>query len=221
MKSFDFFYERALQCKGSEARVKDLLPVNILTPDQLRKVSDDRFLSEITKAVFQAGFYWKVVEAKWSDFEKAFWQFDVIKCASMFPDELEALAKDDRIIRNPQKIKTVPRNAAMILACKEADRSFAQRIADWPDDDFIGLLSFLHKKGARLGPKTCQYFLRSIGKDGFVLGRDGVRSLVLAGIIEGEPTSKTDLKKIQQAYNFWRDESGFSNAQISKILAMS
>ncbi|NOR71013.1 MAG: 3-methyladenine DNA glycosylase, partial [Methylomarinum sp.] len=120
-----------------------------------------------------------------------------------------------------KKIDTVVRNATMIIELSEQYDSFATMIADWPDDDFIGLLALLHKNGSRLGPKTCQYFLRFIGKDGFVLARDGVAAMILADFITTHPTSKRDLKLVQQAYNSWRDESGLGNAQISRILSLS
>jgi len=96
------------------------------------------------------------------------------------------------IIRNRSKIKTVPENAQMIInTAQQFDGSFGRFIAEWPDEDFIGLLDYLKKHGSRLGGNTGPYFLRQMGKDGFILGRDGVAALIDANVIEKPPTSKT------------------------------
>ncbi len=80
---------------------------------------------------------------------------------------------------------------------------------------------FLQKQGSRLGKQTSQFFLRKMGKDGFVLMRDGIAALINAGIIDKAPTSNKAMQQVQQAFNQWRVETTFNNAQISKILALS
>ena len=221
MQKFSEIYQHALERKGGEEQLSALLPTGIKTSVELSAIPDDRYLAEMTKAIFKAGFYWKVIDHKWAGFEEAFWHFNIARCNMTSPDELENLYQDTRIIRNGKKIDTVVRNAAMIIELSEQYGSFSKLIAEWPDDDFIGLLDLLHKNGSRLGPKTCQYFLRFIGKDGFVLARDGVAALIHAGVISRSPTSKRDLKQVQHAYNSWRDETGLGNAQISRILSLS
>lgn len=221
MKKFDVIYQRALERKGGEQKLKALLPDNIKSAKELSSLADDRYLAEMSKAVFKAGFVWKIVENKWPGFEQAFWQFNVDRCAWMSPDDIDALTSDERIIRNHQKIISVLTNATMILELRESHGSFGQFIADWPDTDYIGLLAFLNKHGSRLGPRTCQYFLRSIGKDGFILVSDGVAALIDAGVIDKYPTSQKDMKSVQEAYNEWQQQSGFGLAEISKLLALS
>jgi 3-methyladenine DNA glycosylase Tag len=221
MQKFSEIYQRALERKGGEEALSELLPAGIKTSTELSAISDDRYLAEMTRAIFKAGFVWKIIDHKWDGFEKAFWNFNIARCNMTSPEDLESLYQDTRIIRNGMKIDTVQRNAAMILELSDQYGSFAKMIAEWPDDDFIGLLELLHKNGSRLGPKTCQYFLRFIGKDGFVFAGDGVAAMIRADIITTHPNSKRDLKLVQQAYNSWRDESGLGNAQISRILSLS
>ena len=221
MQKFSEIYQRALERKGGEEQLTALFPIGIKTAAELSAIPHDRYLAEMTRAIFKAGFIWKIIDHKWAGFEKAFWQFNIARCSMTSPEDLELLYQDTRIIRNMQKIDTVHKNAAMILELSEQYGSFASLIAEWPDDDFIGLLELLHKNGSRLGKQTCQYFLRFIGKDGFVLARDGVAALIRAGVITSPPTSKRDLKLVQQAYNSWREESGLGNAQISRILSLS
>ncbi len=221
MQKFSEIVQRALERKGGEEQLAALLPTGIKTAAELSSIADDRYLAEMTKAIFKAGFYWKVIDHKWVGFEETFWNFNVARCNMISPEDLESLYQDTRIIRNGQKIDAVAKNAAMIIEFAEQYGSFATMIADWPDDDFIGLLELLHKNGSRLGKQTSQHFLRFIGKDGFVLAKDGVAAMIRADVISTHPTSKRDLKLVQDAYNIWREESGLGNAQISRILSLS
>jgi 3-methyladenine DNA glycosylase Tag len=221
MQKFKEIHARAIDRKGGEAALRELLPTGIKSAEELIAIPDDRYLSSMTKAIFKAGFVWKVIDNKWLGFEEAFWGFDIGRCSFMSPDDEDALCRDTRIIRNRQKILTVPHNAVMITELAREHGSFSRFIASWPDDDFAGLLDALGKKGSRLGGMTTQYFLRFMGKDSFVLSRDGVYALIAAGVIDRPAIGKTARHKIQQAYNNWRQQSGFGLAEISRILALS
>lgn len=221
MTTFSEIYARAVARKGGEAALQKLLPTGIKSAEQLASTTDDRYLAGMTKGIFKAGFVWKVIDNKWAGFEEAFWGFDIGRCAFMSPDDEDALCQNERIVRNRQKILTVPHNAVMIAEIRKEHGSFGRFIADWPEEDFVGLLDYLGKQGSRLGGMTCQYFLRFMGKDGFVLSRDGVHALIDAGVIDKSPTGKAARQKVQQSYNLWREESGFDLATISRILALS
>lgn len=220
MKDFLTIYQRAAERKGEE-KLTSLISLDIKTPDELKVVTADRHLALITKAIFKAGFVWKVIDNKWPGFEEAFWNFNVTRCAWMNHEDLDALSVDDRIIKNIRKINSVRDNATMILEQDNTQVSFVDMIADWPADDFIGLLDFLHKAGDRLGKLTAQYYLRSLGKDGFVLGKDVVAALIDAAVIDKAPSSKADFRKIQDAFNRWSEESGRGLAEISRVLGFS
>ena len=48
----------------------------------------------------------------------------------------------------------------------------------------------MKRRGNRLGGNTGQYALRFLGKDSFIMGRDVVTGLELAGVVDGPVTSK-------------------------------
>lgn len=222
MKPFAEIYARAAERKGGEDALQALLPTGILDGDGLMTIPNDRYLSAMTEGIFKAGFVWKVVESKWPAFETAFWGFDISQCAYMTPEEQAEIASNTAIIRNLSKIKTVPLNAQMIIQeAQQNDGSFGAFIADWPAEDYIGLLAYLKKHGARLGGNTGPYFLRQMGKDGFILGRDGVAALIDANVIEKPPTSKGAMQQVQATFNQWREETDYNFAQLSRILALS
>jgi len=221
MQAFAEIAARAAARKGGEEALRALLPTGLRSREELRRLPEHRYLAEMTRAIFKAGFVWKVIDAKWAGFEAAFWSFDVDRCRGMSPDDEDALCRDERIIRNRQKIVTVPRNAQMIAALRAQHVSIGNFVAEWPVQDFHGLLDFFGRQGARLGGLSSQYFLRQVGVDGFVLSRDGVYALIEAGVIDRPPTSKSAMRRVQQAYNQWREESGYGLAAISRILALS
>lgn len=220
MRTFDELMDMALTYRGSVDAIEQELPT-MKTADELKAIPDDRILAGMTKAVFQAGFNWKVIENKWDGFEEAFEGFVPVRWKFMSDDDLDSLVKDTRIVRNGTKILSVRDNAIMLCDLEDEYGSAAACIADWPQEDFIGLLEILHKRGSRLGGMTAQYFLRFLGKDGWAMSRDVATALIREGVIDKPPTSKSAQKAVQEAFNTWKADSGRPFAHISRVLAFS
>ena len=218
MIRFEKIRKMAAKRKGGAMALEERLP-EVKTPKQLESISDDRWLAQMTKRIFQAGFVWKVVENKWDGFEAAFQGFDPGRLSLLADDELDRLASDKRIVRNGQKIATVCHNAGLILDLAKEHGSAAACFANWPDDDFVGLLAMLKKKGSRLGGNTAQVFLRSMGKDSFILSGDVVAALIEFDVVDKTPTSKKDMAAVQAAFNQWRAESDWPLTHVSRVLA--
>ncbi len=210
----------AAERKGSFGAVLDTIE-RPKPMEDLAAIPDDRWLAMMTKCVFPAGFSWKVIERKWEGFEAAFAGFSVPRCAMMDDAWLDELVSDARIVRNGQKIQSVQANAAFVKDKAVEAGTFGRFVADWPASDYVGLIDVLQKEGSRLGGTTGQYFLRSMGKDSFILTRDVVARLVAEGIIEKTPTSKRAMADVQSAFNTWREQSGESFNVISRVLAQT
>jgi len=118
MKEFARIREVAEKRKGGNKQLEKLL-VAPISNKELIKIPDARYLAQMTRCVFNAGFHWRVVTTKWPDFELAFHGFDLGELLTKSPDEWEAYVEDTRIIRNWQKIQTVFHNAAMIDSIAE------------------------------------------------------------------------------------------------------
>lgn len=207
--------------KGGNAGLTELLN-KPLTSTQLARIPDERYLAMMTKCVFNAGFNWKVIEKKWPDFETAFHGFNPKGLAHMSPEKWAAYVDDARIVRNGMKIKTVLDNAHFLLEVAEEYGSFAEFFAGWPCDDQIGLMEFLKLYGSRLGGNTGMYFLRFMGKDGFILSRDVIARLQASGLeIKDNPTSKKDRKLIQATFNDWHEETQLPYTHLSRIAGFS
>jgi 3-methyladenine DNA glycosylase Tag len=165
---------------------------------------------------------WSVIENKWPGFEAAFLGFDPKRLLFQSEDFWHELTRDTRIVRNGAKIMAVRDNARFVSDIAKEHDSFGKFLAAWPATDQVGLLELLAKRGARLGGATGQYLLRFIGKDSFVLSRDVVACLRDAGLdIAETPTSKKDLRKVQDQFNAWHKQSGLPILHLSRICAMS
>lgn len=220
MEKFSTILARAAKRKGGEESLFNLVG-KPMSADEFARLTDDRVLAEMTKKVFQSGFVWRVVEQKWPDFESVFFDFNIEKILMMPEEMLEQKATNPKIIRNYNKVKTIKANAQMIFSEQQNGHSFAEFIANWPSTDIIGLWQYLKKHGARLGGNTGPYGLRALGKDTFLLSRDVEGYFRSQQLIDGGLSSKKSLNTIQDTFNHWHDETGYSYQELSRILACS
>ncbi|MGG7565092.1 DNA-3-methyladenine glycosylase I [Rhodovulum sp. DZ06] len=219
MRRFEEIFAIAADRHGGPAAVEALLPVP-KPAAALRAIPADRWLACMTRCVFQAGFSWSVIDAKWPGFEAAFHGFDIDWCAGMGEAELDALLCDSRIVRNGAKIGAVQANAALLQAL-EAQGGAGAVFADWPAADYAGLLAMLKTRGGRLGGLAGARAMREMGRDGWVLSPDVTARLAAEGVIAGPPTSKKAQAAVQAAFDGWAAETGRPFAAISRVLALS
>ncbi|ASP47674.1 DNA-3-methyladenine glycosylase I [Cognaticolwellia beringensis] len=218
LETLDDIYQRAAARKGGVHKLNILLGSG--SQDHLLKnITDDRFLSEFSKKVFQSGFVWRVVENKWLNFEESFFNFNIEKVLMMPEEMMERKASDPKIIRNFNKVKTIKANAEMIFEEQQQGHSFAEFIANWPSDDIIGLWAYLKKHGQRLGGNTGPYALRALGKDTFLLSRDVEAYFRAHDIITGGIQTKSSLNAIQASFNSWQQQGDLSLGQLSRLIA--
>jgi 3-methyladenine DNA glycosylase Tag len=222
MQDFGEIVAMAAKRRGGIGALEETLAASRpLAPDAIAATPDGRILAAMTRRIFQAGFSWKVIDAKWDGFEAAFDGFDPKSCAFMTEDRFDALLKDSSIVRNGAKIQSIAANGRFILDLAAEHGSAAPFFAHWPDADYVGLLEFLKKRGSRLGGETAMRFLRSIGKPAFIPTRDVVAALIRAEVLTKAPSGKRDFATMQAAFNHWSAQSGRDLTAISRILAFS
>jgi 3-methyladenine DNA glycosylase Tag len=221
MEKIQTIYDRAAKRKGGKAALEAMLADADQHQRDIAKLGDDRILSEFSKRVFQSGFNWKVVENKWPDFEEAFHGFDVGRNAMISDEDLDRHLKNTGIVRHDTKILSVRDNAIFLSDLAKEHGSAARFFADWPVEDQVGLLEVMKKRGARLGGATGQYALRFLGRESFILSASVVAALIAAGVVDKAPGSKASMAAAQEAFNAWKEESGWSMTRISRVLALS
>jgi 3-methyladenine DNA glycosylase Tag len=222
MRSYDEIFAIAAGRKGGEPALEASIAQHRSRPSaELAATSDDRWLSQMSKRAFSAGFNWQVIENKWPGFEDAFHGFDVRWCAMMSDEDFDGLLKDKRIVRNARKIDAVRKNGQFLMGIAAEHGSFGAFIAGWPDADYVDLLELLGKRAAGMGGGTAMMFLRFMGKPGFIISPSVTAALIREGVIDKPPSGKRDFKTVQAAFNQWSEQSGRDLTAISRTLAMS
>lgn len=221
MRDYKWLEEYCLNRFGSRQALESRLPVP-RSADELRAMADDRYLSMIALRVFRAGLRHSVVDARWPAFEEVFFGFDPDKLVLMGAEHIERLMQDKRLIRHLAKLRSVPRNAQMVLDLRHEYGSMGKLIADWPSEDIVGLWRLLAKRGNQLGGLSVPRFLRMVGRDTFVTTGDVLTALVGMGVLDrATATSQRDLALVQQAFNNLAEQSGRPLSHLSAMLAFT
>ena len=128
-------------------------------PPQFTAKSLDDYLEHLSKSVFQAGISWRVVDAKWPSIKPAFHDFDVERVARMTDRQIDALAKDERVIRSRPKIAAVVHNANALLELERAS-GFKKHLRAF--GDYEELAADLKKRFKFVGDSGMYHFLWTV-----------------------------------------------------------
>jgi 3-methyladenine DNA glycosylase Tag len=127
-------------------------------PQYTAKTLDD-YLEHLSKGVFQAGISWRVVDAKWASISKALRGFDVERVARMSDRDIDALVKDQRVIRSRPKIAAVVHNAGQLLALERAG-GFKKHLRSF--SEYEALATDLKRRFKFVGDSGVYHFLWTV-----------------------------------------------------------
>jgi DNA-3-methyladenine glycosylase I len=131
-------------------------------PKRITPKSLDDYLEVMTRAVFQSGLSWRVIEAKWDGFRDAFAGFDAEKVASFTPEDVNRLAQDTRIVRNRRKIEATVDNAVEMVALDREHKGFRNYLRS--HGSFDETVADLKQHFRFLGETGSYYFLHVVGE---------------------------------------------------------
>jgi 3-methyladenine DNA glycosylase Tag len=131
-------------------------------PPQITPTGLADYLDVMSKAVFQSGMSWRVVEAKWAGTREAFHGFDPERLIDLTPDEVDQLAQDTRLIRNRRKIEATIQNAQTLLDLDKQHHGFKQYLQSFGNYD--ALSADLVKRFKFLGKTGAYFFLYVVGE---------------------------------------------------------
>ena len=126
-----------------------------------KQLSD--YLEVLSKAVFQTGISWQVVDKKWPGIREAFQGFDPQAVASLPPWEVDNLTNDARIIRNRRKIEATIGNAQTMLALESEHQGFHNYLRS--HGGFEQTVADLRRRFRFLGDSGAYYFLWVVNED--------------------------------------------------------
>jgi 3-methyladenine DNA glycosylase Tag len=126
-------------------------------PAQITPTRLADYLEVMSKAVFQTGMTWRVVEAKWPGIREALREFDPSAVAGLGPDAIDELMQDMRVVRNRRKLEAIAENARTLLELDTEPDGFAGWLH--AHGDFAATSKALQKRFRFLGELGAYYFL--------------------------------------------------------------
>ena len=132
-------------------------------PEQIKPAKLGDYLDVMSKAAFQSGISWRVVESKWKGTRDVFRAFDPEELVQLTPDEVDAIATGTRIIRNRRKVEATIHNAQVMLELDHEHGGFQKYLRSHAD--FPSLVKDMRKRFKFLGDMGTYYFLYVIGEE--------------------------------------------------------
>ncbi|MGA2394373.1 MAG: DNA-3-methyladenine glycosylase I [Candidatus Lustribacter sp.] len=135
-------------------------------PDRIPRVivapTLDDHLEVMTRAIFQAGLSWALIDARWDAFRTAFEGFSVKLIATTYGDgDVERIMAADGVIHSRAKIAGTIANAKALLALGETHEDVARYVRSFPTYD--ALYADARKRFAYLGDLSLYYWLFRTG----------------------------------------------------------
>ncbi|HEY9775908.1 MAG TPA: DNA-3-methyladenine glycosylase I [Planktothrix sp.] len=126
-------------------------------PEQIDADGLSDYLDIMTKAIFQAGLSWSIVESKWPAFRECFAGFDPDVVSQFSAKDLERLMKDERILRSKKKIDATIANAKTLIQLEKEYGGFRNYLHK--QGDYDELSKDMRKRFKFLGELSVYYFL--------------------------------------------------------------
>jgi 3-methyladenine DNA glycosylase Tag len=134
-------------------------------PPRITPADDNGYFEQMTKAIFQAGFSWQVVNDKWPNFRQAFETFAVDRVAAYGPEDIDRLISDPGIVRNGRKIEATISNAIQFQAICHEFGSFVGYLRSLDDLPYPERQKALSKRFKNLGRTGVFVFLWCVNED--------------------------------------------------------
>jgi hypothetical protein len=134
----------------------------VVIPERIEPQKLGDYLAILTRAVFQAGLSWALIESRWDDFRRAFHDFDPQRVAALSDAEISWLAEESAIPRSRKKIAATVENAKTLLALDREYSGFANYLRSF--DGYDALRADIRRRFKYVGDLSVYYFLFRVGE---------------------------------------------------------
>ncbi len=134
-------------------------------PPRVTPADENGYFEQLTKAIFQAGFSWQVVNDKWPNFRQAFDGFDVDRVAAYSLEDVDRLLSDPGIVRNGRKIEATITNAIQFQTIRREFGSFYNYLRSLDDLPYREQQKALSKRFKHLGRTGVFVFLWCVNEE--------------------------------------------------------
>ncbi|KKK40673.1 MAG: DNA-3-methyladenine glycosylase 1 [Candidatus Lokiarchaeum sp. GC14_75] len=136
-----------------------------VTPPKKKPKDNKGYFEVLSKAVFNAGFSYQVVNNKWEGIKEVFQKFDPDTLSNWTVDEISDALSSPKIIRNARKVNAIVSNAKVFLKLLRTHGSFENYLKSFQNEPYEEKQKILSKKFKWLGPTGAHFFLWSVGED--------------------------------------------------------
>jgi hypothetical protein len=180
-------------------RVPKRATPNERIPRRVMQPTLDDHLEIITRAIFQAGLSWALIDARWDVFRQSFDAFAVERVAAYDDGEIERLMAVDGIIHSAKKLRGTVENAQALVAVARDFGGIDAYIAGF--STYAQVLADARERFAFMGDLSCYYWLFRTGNpvpvfERWIAGQPKdhprMREMVLAGRAEGTSSERPD-----------------------------
>lgn len=119
----------------------------------------------LSKAVFNSGFSYQVVNAKWAGTKQIFKNFDPEILSKWSIDEITNALESPKIIRNSRKVNAIVSNAGVFLKLVEKHGSFKNYLFSLRQKSYKSKVKEISSQFKWLGPTGVFFFLWSVGEE--------------------------------------------------------
>jgi 3-methyladenine DNA glycosylase Tag len=120
------------------------------------------YLAVMSRAIFQAGMSWKLIESKWPAYLRLFEDFEPAAVAHFGEADVERIMADGGVVRTAKKIVATIENARVLLDLDREHGSFRAYLRSFPT--YEALAGDLQARFKFLGPLSVYYVLFRTGE---------------------------------------------------------
>jgi 3-methyladenine DNA glycosylase Tag len=129
-------------------------------PIEPQRLAD--YLAVMSRAVFQAGLSWKMIETRWNDYLRLFEGFDPVVVGAFDGTDIERILSDGGALRVYKKILATVENARTMLELDREHGGFRNYLRSF--GSYAALATDLRKRFKFLGELSAYYFLFRVGE---------------------------------------------------------
>jgi 3-methyladenine DNA glycosylase Tag len=129
-------------------------------PIEPQRLAD--YLAVMSRAVFQAGLSWKMIETRWNDYLRLFQDFDPVVVSAFDDTDIERILNDGGVVRVYKKVLATVENARMMLELDREHGGFRNYLRSF--GSYAALATDLRKRFKFLGELSAYYFLFRVGE---------------------------------------------------------
>jgi 3-methyladenine DNA glycosylase Tag len=168
-------------------------------PRRVMQPTLDDHLEILTRAIFQAGLSWALIDARWDAFRLGYDHFDIVRVSQYGDWDVDRLMATDRLIQSAKKIAGTIENARTLIATEREFGSIAAYVAGFAA--YADLYADARKRFALLGDLSCYYWLFRTGNSvpvfetwlaGQPKDHPRMREMVLTGRAAAESSERPD-----------------------------